>query len=508
MQLDQLLEPPKTTSEFLGHAKFISDFNESLKNNENSHCLIICIGNSGIGKSSLVKLMLNQMNFDITEMVKFTYKEKNSKKEIDKGERRNYKYEISNFLANKTISNFFSSRKKILLIDDLDIYLQNDKEIQSFLTSIATEELNPLHVPIVCILNKLSSRKLSKEIKKVGKIIYFGGPTLNASEGYIFDIVRKYYSASALTSVVIKNIQDGVKVYKNNLKLILINLDQILKGTYVTEDMGINAGDNFCQMSPFEITQCIYQTPMTLSEIQTISYSDSNLITMLIHENSCQKLISYVEQFHFNIQKEYNKIKGSCYKTDKQIKDDIRIDIIINYKKILNDFCMGDILENIIQKKQAWTLMNNMLLIRLFRTNNIISKYYYNFKQEGIPVKNSESLKFSQLLALSGSKGKYQQRKQILFERERLSPVDHIFDSWINMIIRLIGKITFHDNNERGEGAKDRFAKKNIKVIKCCKFLSKRYHIDNETMDAIGRYNRDYQLIPEKNFEKFSKMCK
>ena len=153
---------PLKSKDFIGHYKFTNEFKNHIKDGKLDK-IQLCIGPTGIGKTDLIDLILKELNFNIIKI-----------NDID-----NYKEEINNYLNTKSIDSFFVKKKKILVIDDLDIYLNNDKQISNYLINLHIRE------PIICILNKQYDRK-AIDLKKKCNIFYLNKPNFNNINSFNF----------------------------------------------------------------------------------------------------------------------------------------------------------------------------------------------------------------------------------------------------------------------------------------------------------------------------------
>jgi len=193
---------PEKSSDFIGHFKFTNEIKKHLKSN-NLNKLILCIGSSGIGKTEILNKILKELSYNI----------------ININDPENYKEEINNYLNTKSIDSFFTKKKKILLIDDLDIYLSNDKQISNFLLSLELKQ------PIICILNKQYDRK-AIDIKKKSEIFYLNKPNFNTTLQYIIKILDN--ENVDIDSIRLENTKKLIKHNKNNIKSILMNIENII----------------------------------------------------------------------------------------------------------------------------------------------------------------------------------------------------------------------------------------------------------------------------------------
>ena len=69
---------PNNSIGFIGHFKFVNDFKNRMKDN-NFNKLLLCIGESGIGKTDLLKTIFKELHFDYVEF----YNSESFKTEID-----------------------------------------------------------------------------------------------------------------------------------------------------------------------------------------------------------------------------------------------------------------------------------------------------------------------------------------------------------------------------------------------------------------------------------------
>ena len=97
---------PNKSTDFIGHFKFVNEFKTKLKTNKFNK-IIVCIGHTGIGKTSLLESIFNELNYDYKKFINLdTFKE-----------------EIDNFINCKTINQFFKRKDKLIFIDDINYYL-------------------------------------------------------------------------------------------------------------------------------------------------------------------------------------------------------------------------------------------------------------------------------------------------------------------------------------------------------------------------------------------------
>ena len=86
---------PTKSKDYIGHFKFINDFKNYLTNDhKTNNKIIICIGNTGIGKTSLLKTLFNELNYNTKEIT----------------DHNNYKEDIYSYLNNNATQWLYSQK--------------------------------------------------------------------------------------------------------------------------------------------------------------------------------------------------------------------------------------------------------------------------------------------------------------------------------------------------------------------------------------------------------------
>ena len=100
----------------------------------NFNKLLLCIGESGIGKTDLLKTIFKELHFDYVEFY-------NSE---------SFKTEIDNYINLKRIDSFFKkNNKKLIFIDDFELFL-NDKNSLNYISNINSKKPNSSHQLSFC----------------------------------------------------------------------------------------------------------------------------------------------------------------------------------------------------------------------------------------------------------------------------------------------------------------------------------------------------------------------
>jgi hypothetical protein len=408
---------PINPIDFIGHFKFIIDFKTFLKLNSKFDKPILCIGYSGIGKTSLLKLLFKEMNFNFKEIIYSN----------------SYKIEIDNYLNNKTIDDFFKKNKKLLFFDDLETFLC-DKHFINYFINLKKNT----NIPIICIINKLYNRKFN-DLKKKSKVFYISRPPFDKCYKYIINILNN--ENILITENFIEDIKNYIKKNNNNIKSILINLDNFINNKNYN-----NLIDNtFNDIDLFDIINKLFTRTYTIRELDKIVYNDISLITMLLHEN----IIKHYQNRILKKNNENNKI------------------IINEYYNIIDNICTGDIIEKYIYINNDWNLYKLTSIIKIFPLNNYINKYKIN---NNTVIQNN----FTKILTKYSLKCNYD--KKIIQYSNNL----HLSKIYYNIVIQNI--IFYLKNNNINKNYLEEI-KKNY------------YIINKDIIEIFKKYNKEFNLI-------------
>ena len=423
------LSIPKKSKDLIGHFKFTNDFKNYMNTDQKTeNKIILCIGPSGIGKTSLLKLIFNELKFTHTELTDYG----------------NYIEFIDNYLNYKSIDSFFTKTNKLLFIDDLEVYINNDKNINNYLINLE----NKNNIPIVCVVNKKYDRKII-DLRKKSKVFYLNKPSVIQTTQLLIDKLTN--KDIEITKQKLENIKKIIKVYKNNVKLILLNLDNIIMNKEIKQNCYFD--DKFNDSGLFDIVNDIFNKPYNINELSNIIHGDSNLITMLLHENLITELT-----------------------TRRKIDKD---DITEIYSDILDDICNGDFIEKFVYSNNEWNLLNILYVLKNLKLNNKVNEY--DIKEND--VKNN----FTQILTKYSIKCNFNKKKNNMFESLNIN--NSLFDTTIQNILYIIDKIDIDNKNE-------------------IEILINKYSINKDLFDILNKYNKEFEFIENKKINKIKKMIK
>ena len=334
----------------------INNIEKNIDKNNIKKCIYI-YGNSGIGKTILIKNLLIKLNYNIIDYNIFSLKYKNINDFFNE-----YNSKTTNILDifNKI------SKKHVIFIDNMDIINNIDKTTITNLIKILRPKKyknQSNEKTLSCILVCIGNNILDKKIKDLIKISYnfeLLSPTDNQIEKIITQIMPEIdkYNYN-IKDTIIKYINYDLRkmntiyfLYKNNLLYeyyYYLFIDYI-KNTdikYITNTF-INNKCNFND-------DLIY-----------INDNDKTTLSLLYHEN-------IIDNLNLNI-----------------------IDNINLYLSILNIFCFCDYMDRIIFQKQLWQLNEMSFKLKFIYNSNIfhnnikfINSKYINIRFTKILTKYS-----------------------------------------------------------------------------------------------------------------------
>ena len=423
------LSIPKKSKDLIGHFKFINDFkNYMTSEQQTDNKIILCIGPSGIGKTTLLKIIFEELKFTYNELIDFG----------------DYVEFIDNYLNYKSINSYFTQINKLLFIDDLEIYINNDRNINNYLINLN----NINKIPIICIVNKQYERKIS-DIKKKSKVFYLNKPSIIQTTQLIIDNFTK--RDIEITKEKLDNITKLIKIYKNNVKLVLLNLDNIIMNKEINENCYFDV--KFNDSGLFDIVNDIFNKRYNIIELSNIIYGDCNLITMLLHENLITEISSR-----------------------RKINNDNIINI---YDDILDDICFGDFIEQFVYSNNEWNLLNMLYVLKNLKLNNKVN----DFEIKKNDIKNN----FTQILTKYSIKCNFNKKKNNMFESLNIDNL--VFDNIIQNILYVLDNIDISN-------------KKEIEKI------IDQYNINKVIFDIINKYNKEFEFIENKKINKIKKLIK
>jgi len=312
-------------------------------------------GNPGAGKTTFVKNILKELNYDVIT--------------FDAGDIRNKTIiegiTHNSMSVNNIISLFHKKNKPIaILMDEIDGMNNGDKGgINALIKLIRPKKTKKqkleqcTYCPIICVSNYHIDKKIS-ELIKICDNFELKCPTTSQMEYVIEDLMPK------LDNGLIPNLLDYLQ---NDLRKLLS-----IYNIYV----------NRCSLLKNEILQNIF-TPKTYN-------LDSKVITKDILNNSLD-----LHQ-HNNVMNDTDRtIVGLLYHEniiDTFKYSNKRISIPF-YRKILNNICYADYIDRVTFQKQIWQFNEMSSLIKSFHNNYLCYK-----KPHLVNIKPVSEVRFTKIL--------------------------------------------------------------------------------------------------------------
>jgi hypothetical protein len=227
---------------------WISNSYETNKKLSLKSCLFVS-GYSGIGKTYNINKISNELKLFIVNLNSYNCCSSAQLTDIL------FKSFVSSLI--QTLTN--NTDKKIIIIDDFDILMALDNTINIALYNFLINNTNLKHIPIICIINNETIKKLG-EIKK--KCLIMQHPILNDNE---FHLILQSYKHDIIFNETLKII-----------KLINYNLNdaiRIITNTYY------NSNDENI------ITDDLYSNNFNRNKIKKIILKEQWIIPLKFHEN-------------------------------------------------------------------------------------------------------------------------------------------------------------------------------------------------------------------------------
>lgn len=248
---------PVSSNDIIGNKNNINNFINWLKIwDENNKCKCALIsGNSGIGKSLTIELVLKEMKYNVIDL--------NSDEERDK----NYlNTKIKPLLYTK--KSLFN-KNNILIINDLDC-----SSDYGFLSTIV-ECIKETKIPIVCTCNDRYNQSL-KTFVNYCLDIKFSKPAISEIFKFIKNIViqEKINIKETQIMELIENDNNDIRNILNNLQLL----------SYSKTNHCIQNKD-LTQLNLFEMTNIMFSKGCENYEKYRTFWLDSDIIPLMVHEN-------------------------------------------------------------------------------------------------------------------------------------------------------------------------------------------------------------------------------
>jgi hypothetical protein len=422
------------------------------KNNRYMNSCALIVGNHGIGKSSLIFTILNEMKYD-THILNFQ-----KIKQL-----KNYKDLAINLIKSNNIFNTISKQKSkniVLVIDDIESIISPlEKKLVESLVKNNEENWG---FPIIFITNTKHNKFISF-IKSNTLLVQLDLPTYSLMLEFLIKLCKNnkmILSNENVAKLIINHCQQDYR----KLLCMLEDLYNIYNNQEITKE-NVLSYFNFSQKK--DINRGIYSTSELLFSNPNLDISKR----LILYESERTILPLMIQQNYINILIKFIKDKNKLHKLLKQISISLS---------------QGDVIENYIYRDQSWSLQqvhgfytcvypthmisNNINTKELI---NNINNYYFNIM---FPLDfNRTSIKHINIKNI----------KNTLINFPNMNIFDIIY---IGIIIK---KLLDEDNYEKFSNILSRYNISLIgiqSVIKVCKIKNTKTNIPTTIIRKINEY--------------------
>lgn len=320
-----------------------------------STCLLV-IGKKGVGKTKIVKDILEQHDYHIHYFTTTNFNKK--------GIIRDY---FNKIIQSSNIWIMMKQHKSpIIVIDDLEGISLNDRgSINEIIDMIKYIKTCKKQIPVICIGDDTYFKK-QKDLTKLCDVIYIQPPTQKELIDYIKNLSNKYQVTVSKSTVValLQECQQDYHRLENLLKYMCLEK----KSSFKINDINkiIESTDKKqIHINLYEATKKLLYDEVSVEETLKLFYEEKTLLPLMIHQN-------------------YHIIK------DKNL-----------LAKISDIISLSNILETFLYQKNEWDLLNYYGFLSCYLPTKLL-KQKHLLQKEIIYTKmlNKISLKYTYIQKL------------------------------------------------------------------------------------------------------------
>lgn len=289
-------------NDFSHYYNAIRDIKDSLVSNK----YVLCSGFSGCGKTTLLRLLLEEQSWDILEINSLNYESLS-----------NTKKRIAAFNAFKSVIFFFKNNPKLIVIDDMDVLSNTDRNFNSYFFDLL--KTKTFAFPVVCIINTNYQKKITESYKIFDTVVHLKKLSFNQC----FQIVTKYLDEGDETI----NYDILTRLIKENANDLRTVLNHLYECKSSDTDKPLDKRSRFFDLTLFDITNVLCTCLLSNSEINELVAYDTNQLVSIMHENiyksfDSQKLdmdeLKLIKQMNTTIteSEQFNKFSFDVFSTN------------------------------------------------------------------------------------------------------------------------------------------------------------------------------------------------
>ena len=312
---------------------FLNNF-ENEKNDMTKSKGIYVYGETGVGKTELIKNIIKEVNMD---SIWYNASDVRNKSLLETLTKQN--------MSNHNVMSLFNKKKKniVIVMDEIDGMIGGEKScINNIIKLMRAKKTkkqkleDSLNNPIICIGGNKIDKKI-KDMIKVCNSYYIEKP----SENQISEIIKKYYLNNER-----QNIIDLVaNTCQNDLRKIDIMVNLINKKNESIKSEELLTDYKYFQL---DVKDIILDLFLNNSSIDThnvrIIDNDRTIASLIWHENIIKQVKKYDNNF-LNV-----------------------------YSEILSNICFSDFIDRVTFQKQIWQFNEMTSLMKTYYSNYIFHK--------------------------------------------------------------------------------------------------------------------------------------
>lgn len=281
-KLDRLMNnlSLKNFKHYIGSIQQIrSTFFDSSNNLKNEFITALISGHSGCGKSTIIRLLFDFTKNDILYVSTGSY-----------ASILQLKNKVKYFCTFESVLCFFEKKPKLILFDDIDIHMNNDRYFTSFLKDLLKNKKEDLgynlRCPIICVINA-NAKKLQDVRQSFHSYISFRRLSFNQCFQIIDDCISSIVDNDEENPIDYVKLTKLIKDNDNDLRTVINHLDEITENT-PNDDIEISykKKDGFLDASPSELAKLLLSKKSMNEEcIKQMIVRDTNQISCVVHEN-------------------------------------------------------------------------------------------------------------------------------------------------------------------------------------------------------------------------------